>query len=68
MYKGRLKRSCSSRDGVYLGPEKDKAVYQSGPIDTSFGPPLFSLDSTFKSRKPYIFPVFPYFPKAAMQC
>jgi hypothetical protein len=26
----------------------DKTVYQNGSIDTSFDPPLFSLDRTFK--------------------
>jgi hypothetical protein len=29
----------------------DKTVYQNGSIDTSIHPPLFSLDSTFKSHE-----------------
>jgi hypothetical protein len=44
--------SCSSRDGVHLGPEKDTMltrqfikIYR---INTGFDTPLFSLDRTFK--------------------
>ncbi len=34
-------------DGVHLGPEKDTCRHDSlSPIDTSFDPPLFSIDST----------------------
>jgi hypothetical protein len=50
MYKGRLKRLCSSRDGVHLGPEKlghltkRQYVYQNGSIDTSLDPPLLSVE------------------------
>ena len=39
---------CFSRDGVHLKKHNETCRPDSLTIDTSFGPPLFSLDSNFK--------------------
>ncbi len=46
-----LKRLCSSRDDVHLGPEKDRTVFQNTSINTCFDTPLFSLDSAYKKEE-----------------